>query len=279
MRITGRSVDSEKYRYGFNGKEKDESGEFGSLTHYDYGFRIYNPGIGRFLSVDPLADKYPGWNPYNYTLNNPVRFIDPDGRAADDIIYLNSSGKVSKIERTDNPVNLFVMEETSQVLHLNDTKNLDSDISKRNFEVGDRVFFNISNDELASAIDAAGEGTWLNVAFKSYFEADFVMSYLVPNYFGRDGTGQEQVYLEDGLLSIHYVENQHYFKFGDDFRLFNLYDAGNFMWGAWMNDSGFSPSAAKMGSELNEFFMDADADQRAIKAGEIYNQNTQERKK
>jgi RHS repeat-associated protein len=46
------------YRYGFNGKEKDNNGELG-LTTYDYGFRSYNSSIGRFLSVDPLAQEYP----------------------------------------------------------------------------------------------------------------------------------------------------------------------------------------------------------------------------
>ncbi len=79
MRITGRSVDSDKYRYGFNGKEKDEDGEFGSLTHYDYGFRIYNPGIGKFLSVDPLTSSYAMLTPYQFASNRPIDGIDLDG--------------------------------------------------------------------------------------------------------------------------------------------------------------------------------------------------------
>jgi uncharacterized protein RhaS with RHS repeats len=39
-----------------------------------------------FMSLDPLAHRYLGWNPYNYVLNNPVRLIDPDGMAPEDII-------------------------------------------------------------------------------------------------------------------------------------------------------------------------------------------------
>jgi len=67
------------YRYGFNGKEKDQDGEWGSNTHYDYGFRIYNPAIGKFLSVDPLADEYPFYTPYQFAGNMPITSIDLDG--------------------------------------------------------------------------------------------------------------------------------------------------------------------------------------------------------
>ncbi|MEM7573480.1 MAG: RHS repeat-associated core domain-containing protein [Bacteroidota bacterium] len=67
------------YRYGFNGKENDESGEWGSSTHYDYGFRIYNPTIAKFLSVDPLAPDYPWYTPYQFAGNTPVQAIDLDG--------------------------------------------------------------------------------------------------------------------------------------------------------------------------------------------------------
>ena len=43
------------------------------------GASYYDSNLGRWLTPDPLADKYPGWSPYNYTLNNPMKYIDPDG--------------------------------------------------------------------------------------------------------------------------------------------------------------------------------------------------------
>jgi len=39
------------------------------------------------LTPDPLADRYPGWSPYNYVLGNPLRYVDPTGMAAEDTIY------------------------------------------------------------------------------------------------------------------------------------------------------------------------------------------------
>jgi RHS repeat-associated protein len=64
------------YRYGFNGKEIDR--EF--ANNYDYGFRIYNPGIGRFLSVDPLTKGYPMLTPYQFASNSPIMGVDLDGK-------------------------------------------------------------------------------------------------------------------------------------------------------------------------------------------------------
>lgn len=64
-------------KYKFEGKElQDELG----LNMYDYGARNYDPALGRWMNVDPLAEKYPGVNPYVYCLGNPVRFVDLDGR-------------------------------------------------------------------------------------------------------------------------------------------------------------------------------------------------------
>ena len=66
------------YRYGFNGKENDNEIK-GEGNQQDYGMRIYDPRLGRFLSVDPLAQEYAFYTPYQFAGNKPIMFIDLDG--------------------------------------------------------------------------------------------------------------------------------------------------------------------------------------------------------
>ena len=63
-------------RFRFSGKEEQD---LFNLPYIDFGARMYDPFIGRWTTPDPLAEKYLKWSPYNYTLNNPIRYIDPFG--------------------------------------------------------------------------------------------------------------------------------------------------------------------------------------------------------
>jgi RHS repeat-associated protein len=79
--MPGRSfTSSNSYKYGFNGKENDnEVVGTGSGTQ-DYGARIYNPALGRFLSTDPLGGNFPWNSPYAFAENRPIDGIDLDGK-------------------------------------------------------------------------------------------------------------------------------------------------------------------------------------------------------
>jgi RHS repeat-associated protein len=86
------------YRYGFNGKENDNEVK-GTGNQQDYGMRIYDPRLGRFLSGDLLTQNYPGLTPYQYASNTPIAAIDIDGLEA----TFNYSSMISAIKNTKAP--------------------------------------------------------------------------------------------------------------------------------------------------------------------------------
>jgi len=123
--------------YRFNGKEQDaETG----LYYYDA--RYYDPRTGRFISVDPLADKYPGWTPYSYTLNNPVRLVDPTGMSAEDIIDLDKDNNVVNVIKQAGPN--IIRNHNGSAIEVNQASK-----SAQNIKVGDKF----ANGELYRKVD------------------------------------------------------------------------------------------------------------------------------
>ncbi len=117
--------------YRYNGKE-DVKG----LGWLDFGFRYYNPSVGRFTGVDPLAEQYAFVTPYNYAENSPVRYIDLWGLQKFDLMGIH------------DPV-------AKQSFELGGIKQLKSD--RASFQEGMEKGLNIAADLILDEIPIIGE--------------------------------------------------------------------------------------------------------------------------
>ena len=93
----GREYSINGYRYGFNGKENDNEVK-GEGNQQDYGMRIYDPRLGRFLSVDPYEKYYSNLTPYQFASNKPICGTDING-----LEYIVFYVKITK-DANGNPV-------------------------------------------------------------------------------------------------------------------------------------------------------------------------------
>jgi RHS repeat-associated protein len=107
-------------RFKFGGKEMQTIANLGSL---DFGARQYDQLLARWFTIDPLAEKYYSWSPYAYCINNPIKYIDPDGREIW-IYYEDDKGEEQKMLYTAgmkyNGKNEFL---SKSILYLNAIHN------------------------------------------------------------------------------------------------------------------------------------------------------------
>ncbi len=88
--MPNRHGEENSYKYGFNGKEKLDELHDNSADSYDFGARMYDARIGRFLSLDPLKQQYSGNSAYSYAQNSPIFLIDFGGKHPKIAIFLEN---------------------------------------------------------------------------------------------------------------------------------------------------------------------------------------------
>ena len=127
-----------KQPYKFGGKELDP---LSGLNLYDYSARYYESALGRFMSIDPLCEKYYSISPYVYCANNPINAIDPDGQDFRLLIQRDKDGNITglTIEST-----VYITGENASAERASELNKMVKDIYRSKIMDGIKVSFNVN---------------------------------------------------------------------------------------------------------------------------------------
>lgn len=157
--IPGRSFSSDSYRYGFQGQENDDEikGEGNSVN---YKYRMHDPRLGRFFSVDPLASKYPHNSPYAFSENRVIDGVELEGREWSNSTWVDDNGtthikltvKVSPVNNSTMSPEQFsahlsgVADQFKTSLKVNDSKNNIQYHGEIVYDASGTINYNVENE-------------------------------------------------------------------------------------------------------------------------------------
>lgn len=268
------------------------------VTHYSQSTYVAFDNNPVFWADPTGADSIYNWDTGQYVINGQVvsqqeaiEYAKNGGNAdgsnvntPKDDITVNSNGIITNVVENDKPNRFF--DEDGNELFFHDSKGVDEGYVNFKYRKGERLFYNVTKEDMNNAIFESGIifQRWMaknnagilnsNIGFYmwSLFSVrnksrgggvDFAEGYLVSLI---ENPGRN-----DAIRRANYNQDAGFFRLGNTNNIYNLYDAGNYMWGRAMRFSGFSYWEAKNGSQLNEVYFDSKADQEAIKKG--YNGN------
>jgi RHS repeat-associated protein len=221
------------YRWGFNNMEKDDELK-GTGNSYDFGARIYDPRIGRWLAMDPLARVFSAWSPYASFNDNPIIFVDPTGKGGE----YSVNHKTKHITVT---VKVYLYTDVYDQAHLENMAAMYNDYNANAF--GDNVYKTTHSDkdytvefkvefEYMSYEDAR-KGVAENDQSKNYFYVSLPESGATPFVAGNCGVllgdTPPQVAFEEAIhtLDPRYSDDGQNASVGSH----NMKETNSLMWG------------------------------------------------
>jgi RHS repeat-associated protein len=141
-----KSYTSFSSRFRFNGKEWDEE-----TGNYYYGARYYDPKISVWLSVDPLAHKYPHVSPYNFVENNSLMLVDPTGMGPED-----PNGPTHKLldrQTLYGLANRIYKDQNITVEQLKEWNNIETEEGVRDIAIGTEILLYDPNQQSGTSED------------------------------------------------------------------------------------------------------------------------------